>query len=108
MSNNFIEGLLIIIVSLTSLTVLVVESATNDARYAHSSAIVNDKLYIFGGRTDSTQESDDMFYLDLTQTFNIRALSWRELTGMRLSYASATTLKDRIFLFGGMNFSEDP
>src|ERR1043166_7261516 len=60
---------------------LEVESSTSAGRLAHTSVLVGDKLYFFGGITDtSSGSSNEVFYLDVSQPFNIQAPSWNDLT----------------------------
>ncbi|CAI2191065.1 17442_t:CDS:2, partial [Funneliformis geosporum] len=57
---------------------LIVESFTPFGRLAHSSVLVENKLYIFGGVTDDY--SNEVFYLDLSQQFNAEYPPWTDLT----------------------------
>ncbi|KAF0416733.1 galactose oxidase [Gigaspora margarita] len=42
-----------------------------DGRFELSSALINDKIYFFGGATNATTSSNEVFYLDLSSTFDI-------------------------------------
>src|SRR3954447_5372949 len=57
-----------------------VESFTPVGRTAHSSVLVGNKLYFFGGQNDSLQSLNDVFYLDVSQPFNITFIPWIDLT----------------------------
>ena len=65
--NNHISVYLCIFICLF----LEVESFTPAGRYGHASVLVESKLYIFGGVLDSGFSSNEVFYLDLSQPFNI-------------------------------------
>ncbi|CAI2192595.1 1448_t:CDS:2 [Funneliformis geosporum] len=50
-------------------------------RLAHSTALVENKLYFFGGCVDITKScTNQVFYLDLSQSFNLAAPPWVSLT----------------------------
>ncbi|KYQ88433.1 hypothetical protein DLAC_11137 [Tieghemostelium lacteum] len=67
-------------------------------RQYHSAAIVNDKMYVFGGY-DGVLCRSDMFALDL------KTLVWRGITGPHMSRrcAPTQTLNNNIYIFGGRN-----
>jgi hypothetical protein len=96
---------------LFSLTILV-ESATN-ARYAHTSTLIKDQLFIIGGQPISSQirGSNDVFYLDLTKPFTLQDPPLVDITKtsglpLSISWASSTVLKkDGILLYGGFTWS---
>ncbi|GBB84331.1 hypothetical protein RclHR1_10950006 [Rhizophagus clarus] len=110
MDYVLISQFFIILLSLT----ISVESSTV-ARYGHSSALINDRLYIIGGFSISTQPkgSNDVFYLDLTKPFNTQnpasaLVDITQSSGMPLliAWASSTVLgSDGILLFGGYTWS---
>ena len=89
---------------------LEVESSTSAGRLAHTSVLVGNKLYFFGGITDTS--SNEVFYLDVSQPFNIQVPPWNDLTPsagipFKSSWAAAS-LSDinnekTIYLFGGIN-----
>jgi hypothetical protein len=102
-----IKQFIIILSIITSL----VKSAINGerfSRFAHTSTIINDKLYIIGGQISQTRGSNDVFYLDLTNSFNTSDPPWIKTSGLPLesSWASAITLgKDGILIFGGYTWN---
>jgi hypothetical protein len=97
---------------------LEIESFTPAGRIAHSSVLVGNKLYFFGG--ENGLSLDEVFYLDVSRSFNIQDPPWNDLTpsaGMpfRSSYAAVSLSKinneQTIYLFGGItqdiNTNED-
>src|SRR5687768_11114369 len=56
-----------------------VEPFTPVGRYTHSSALVEKKLYFFGGYNGG-KCSNEVFYLDLSRSFNIATPPWIDLT----------------------------
>jgi N-acetylneuraminic acid mutarotase len=93
---------------------LEIESFTPVGRYSHSSVLVGNKLYFFGGDIGSRKDeiSNEVFYLDLSQPFNIQAPPWNDLTssaGIPFKSSWATTSlsninnEQTIYLFGGIN-----
>jgi N-acetylneuraminic acid mutarotase len=89
-----------------------VESFTPAGRYSHSSVLVGNKLYFFGGVLQDGFCSNEVFYLDVTQPFNIQVPSWNDLTpnsGMpfkgcwgTVSLLSDINNEQTIYLFGGI------
>src|SRR2546423_4574638 len=59
---------------------LEIESFTPSGRIVHSSVLVGSKLYFFGGEKDDGSCSNEMFYLDVSQSFNIDVPPWNDLT----------------------------
>jgi hypothetical protein len=49
-------------------------------RTAHSSVLVGNKLYFFGGQDDEIRSLNDVFYLDMSQPFNLTFTPWTDLT----------------------------
>src|ERR1051326_7348309 len=104
---NYASFYLFFIISLF----LEIESFTPAGRLAHSSVLVGNKLYFFGGITDTTT-SNEVFYLDVSRPFNIQVPPWNDLTPsagipFKSSWAAAS-LSDinnekTIYLFGGIN-----
>lgn len=107
MRNVYIKQFLIILFSLT----ILVESAVNDPRFAHVSALLGNRLYIIGGQTLSRQVgSNDAFYLDLSNSFNVTNPPWIDITitsmPVATSWANSAVLgNDGILLFNG--FAQD-
>ena len=89
---------------------LKVESFTPTGRYGHSSVVVGNRLYFFGGNKNSFNCSNEVFYLDISQPFNIASPPWMDLTsneGMPVNSCwgavslSITNNEQNIYLFGG-------
>src|SRR3954447_14665434 len=57
-----------------------VESFTPLGRLAHSSVLAENKLYFFGGALNDGSCSNEVFYLDVSQPFNIQVPLWNDLT----------------------------
>src|SRR6266487_3670790 len=69
--------------------IIKVEPFTPQARAAHSSILVGNKLYYFGG-TNVSNNFDEVFYLDTSQTFNIASQPWIDLTASaKIPFGSA-------------------
>src|SRR3954454_13619442 len=93
---------------------LKVESFTPTAHLSHSSVLVKNKLYFFGGITELERFcSNDVFYLDVSQPFNIQAPPWNDLTpnaGMPFKSCYGTVSlsninnEQTIYLFGGITY----
>src|SRR5437588_8924799 len=90
---------------------LEVESFTPAGRLTHSSVLAGNKLYFLGGVLDSEFCSNEVFYLDVSQPFNIAAPQWYDLTPNAgipfrscLGTASSSSInnKQTIYLFGGI------
>ncbi|CAI2176083.1 2116_t:CDS:2 [Funneliformis geosporum] len=92
---------------------IIVESFTPLGRYGHSSILLGNKLYFFGGTKDGDfflNVLNEVFFLDVSQQFNVKIPPWTDLTaisGMDFKSSSATiVLSDdydnpSIYLFGG-------
>src|ERR1051326_8398248 len=89
---------------------LEIESFTPVGRIAHSSVLVENKLYFFGG-IDGSFISNEVFYLDVSRPFNIQAPPWNDLTSsagipFKSSWAAASLSninnEQTIYLFGGI------
>jgi len=77
-------------------------------RLAHSSVLVGNKLYFFGGIKNDGVCLNEVFYLDVSKSFNLAVPSWVDLTqnaGIPFKSCWATvSLNDKeqtIYLFGG-------
>ena len=66
-----------------------VESYVPAGRVGHSSILVGNKIYFFGGATPyvTTNES---FYLDLSQSFNVTNPPWTQVNGLPFESSFAT------------------
>ncbi|CAG8563054.1 44023_t:CDS:2, partial [Gigaspora margarita] len=89
-----------------------VKAYTPTPRYAHSAALIGNKLYILGGDNDSptTQftPTKDFFYLDISVGFNTSYIPWTDLSSVvgtpkqsRAAVSAGGPNKNIIFLFGG-------
>ena len=58
---------------------LEIDSFTPTGRYGHSSVVVGNRLYFFGGNKNSFNCSNEVFYLDISQPFNIASPPWNDL-----------------------------
>ncbi|CAG8690195.1 11947_t:CDS:2, partial [Dentiscutata heterogama] len=99
-----------------------VESFVPEARYAHSATLVNNKLYFFGGQISEINQGqelfhiyDELFYLDVSSSFNIESPSWTDLTAsknvpVRSSWSTSSvgfgikSDKSTIYLIGGFMY----
>jgi N-acetylneuraminic acid mutarotase len=84
-----------------------VKSFTPTGRVGHSSVLVGDKLYFFGGGEDANVASNDAFFLDLSKSFDIAAPPWFETTPIPFESSFAAVASDRkdnpsIYLIGGL------
>ncbi|CAI2188377.1 10687_t:CDS:2, partial [Funneliformis geosporum] len=84
-------------------------SFTPEGRLAHSTVLVDNKLYFFGGYVDNAKScTNQVFYLDLSQYFDLTAPPWISLTQIsEIPFKSCwgtALLNDKeqtIYLFGG-------
>ncbi|KAF0380804.1 galactose oxidase [Gigaspora margarita] len=67
--NNF-QNLCIYFILILTYSFVICQDIPN-ARFEHASALINAKLYFFGGATDATNSSNEVFYIDLSSTFDI-------------------------------------
>src|SRR6266498_496639 len=87
-----------------------VESFTPVGRIGHSSVLVGDKLYFFGGISDADVYGlNEVFYLNVSKSFNLAVPPWFDLTqnaGIPFKSCWGTvSLNDKeqtIYLFGGI------
>jgi N-acetylneuraminic acid mutarotase len=88
-----------------------VESFTHTGRLAHTSVLVENKLYFIGGITnDSLKASNELFYLDVSKQFDVSTPPWVDPTitvPFRSSHATVAMRnvnnKPTIYLIGGFN-----
>ncbi len=89
-----------------------VASLSPQGRYGHSSILVNNRLYFFGGTKD-TGVSNDLLYMDVSLKFNANDPKFVDLTftagiPFKSSGEDVVLIKNdnetTIYLFGGMNF----
>ncbi|CAI2165243.1 13566_t:CDS:2 [Funneliformis geosporum] len=81
-------------------------------RYAASSVLVENKLYFFGGYIGG-KCSNEVFYLDLSRSFNLATPPWIDLTlNAKIPFRSCwgtVSLNNKeqiIYLFGGLNLDD--
>ncbi|KAF0531629.1 galactose oxidase [Gigaspora margarita] len=77
-----------------------------EGRSEHASALINDKLYFFGGVTPTTDTSNEVFYIDLSSTFDILTLPFKKVSigipvGVNLATCVSSPDNSAIFLIGG-------
>ncbi|RIB13995.1 hypothetical protein C2G38_1690786 [Gigaspora rosea] len=76
------------------------------ARYKQTSALVGTNLYFFGGETSFYVATNEVWYLDLSKSFNTIIPPWHEVIGMPVGYAYGSACVSPIdnytvFLVGG-------
>ncbi|CAG8664219.1 5446_t:CDS:2 [Funneliformis caledonium] len=87
-------------------------------RYAHTATLIDNKLYILGGRVTTTTNNENIgrqfFYLDVSVSFNTKNLIWHDLTDINIipahraaSSARGGVYNDTLFLYGGGNDKVD-
>ncbi|CAI2182424.1 19558_t:CDS:2, partial [Funneliformis geosporum] len=86
---------------------LSVESFTPAGRQSHSSVLVENKIYFFGGVMDDGNCTNEVFYLDWSKQFNSEFPSWTDLTlnsglDFKSCWATAVLNDDTIYLIGGI------
>ncbi|CAI2165241.1 13565_t:CDS:2 [Funneliformis geosporum] len=81
-----------------------------EGRSAHSTVLIDNKLYFFGGFVENAKScTNQVFYLDLSQSFDLIAPPWVSLTqnaGILFKSCRGTALlnekEQTIYLFGGL------
>nr|CAG8502770.1 12688_t:CDS:2 [Entrophospora candida] len=77
------------------------------ARHGHTAVLVDNKIYFQGGSGATTPVIDNFFYLDVSNTFDIKLLPWTDLSykvsSARITGASCVNeiKNDSIFFIGG-------
>src|SRR5688572_22758866 len=77
-------------------------------RLAHSSILVGNKIYFFGGVGSDYFTLNELFYLDVSKSFNVANPPWVDLAGIPFGSAWATVVLNDInndpdiYLFGGI------
>ncbi|EXX73432.1 Kel2p [Rhizophagus irregularis DAOM 197198w] len=76
--------------------------------FHHTATLIDNKLYILGGRLENETSAKDFFYLDVSVPFNTQELSWQDLSNINMvpPHDSATSVKggannNTLFLYGG-------
>ncbi|RGB41036.1 hypothetical protein C1646_752556 [Rhizophagus diaphanus] len=74
----------------------------------HTATLIDNKLYILGGRNIKDNYVKEFFYLDVSVPFNTQELSWQDLSNINMvpPHTSAASVKggpnnDTLFLYGG-------
>src|SRR4051812_26193348 len=67
-------------VLMLGILIIGVEPFTPRGRAAHYTALVGTKLYFFGGSVVNDFSSNEVFYLDVSKSFNIESPPWVDLT----------------------------
>ncbi|KAF0538901.1 galactose oxidase [Gigaspora margarita] len=78
-------------------------------RRQHTSTLVGTRLYFFGGATSSTRKSNEVWYHDLSSSFNISTPPWHSDVVMPVAYNFGTSClspidNSTVFLIGGRTF----
>ncbi|CAI2173728.1 16440_t:CDS:1 [Funneliformis geosporum] len=87
-------------------------------RYAHTATLIDNKLYILGGRVTETNNNEHIgtqfFYLDVSIPFNTKNILWHDLTEINIIPAHRAAASVRggaynniLFLYGGKNDKGD-
>ncbi|EXX60866.1 Kel2p [Rhizophagus irregularis DAOM 197198w] len=84
-----------------------VESYIPVGRIGHSSTLIGNKIYYFGGITDVGASLNDVFYLDLSQPFNVANPPWIKITDIPFGSSWGSVALDNsnnteVYLFGGI------
>src|SRR5581483_399869 len=88
-----------------------VESFTPTGRLTHSSILVGNKLYFFGGQRENGLASNEVFGLNLSQPFDVANPPWFDLTpiapipfGSFFATVASNNVNNNseIYLFGGV------
>src|ERR1043165_7876496 len=81
-----------------------VEPFVPRGRLAHSSILVGDRIYFFGGTFDEIYNTDEVFYLDISKSFDVTNPPWVQLGGIPIgsSWATVAYSDPNIYLFGGV------
>lgn len=88
-----------------------VESYTPIGRLTHSSVLVGNNLYFFGGQYGNGSISNEVFYLNLSRSFDVENPPWFDLTstasipfGSYFATVASNNVNNNldIYLFGGV------
>ena len=102
--------LLLFYVLILGISIIEVNSFIPVGRAHHSSVIVDDKIYMFGGViSNGPDDLNETIYLDVSQSFNTEYPSWALSTAMPFGTAFGTVSfvdnsNSTIYLFGGTMF----
>src|ERR1051325_11237876 len=93
-----------------------IESFTPLGRLSHSSVLAGNKLYFFGGILNGVGCSNEVFYLDVSRSFDMATPPWNDLTpkaGISFKSCWGTTPfsainnEQTIYLFNGVTFDKN-
>ncbi|CAF4532403.1 unnamed protein product [Rotaria sp. Silwood2] len=72
-------------------------------RDGHSACLINDKMYVFGGFEEHTQQfSNDLFYFDFNKSsWHCRHSKIGDIIPQQRDFHSATSLDGQMYVFGG-------
>ncbi|KAF0511670.1 galactose oxidase [Gigaspora margarita] len=79
-------------------------------RYAQASALVNNKLYFFGGKLETNTVTNEVWYLDVESLSNATIHTWHQSPSMPVGYYYGTscvsvTDNSTILLIGGISYT---
>jgi len=89
-------------------------------RWAHSAVLVNDALYVYGGKIDQSNQysytsapnTNELLYLSLSTTFSVQSPSWQLLDsspGPAIAWHTLSAINDsQVLLFGGQPDPNSP
>ncbi len=89
-------------------------------RWAHSAVLVNDALYVYGGKIDqsnqfsytSAPDTNELLYLSLSTTFSVQSPSWQLLDssqGPAIAWHTLAAINNsQVLLFGGQPDPNSP
>ncbi|RIB08297.1 hypothetical protein C2G38_361243 [Gigaspora rosea] len=81
-----------------------------DPRYGQSSALVNNKLYFFGGKLETGTVTNEVWYLNVESLSNATVHTWHQSRSMPVGYYHGTscvsvTDNSTVFLIGGITYT---
>src|ERR1044072_501558 len=91
-----------------TLGISIIEAQTTpDARLAHATVLLEDRLYSFAGF--STFETREVYYLNVSRSFNYTRPPWVNLTSVaampfRGSWLTAAFVDPTVYVFGGETY----
>ncbi|GBC05232.1 hypothetical protein RclHR1_06110006 [Rhizophagus clarus] len=103
------KTLLIFNILVLGIFVIKIDSFVGE-RVGHSTVLIDSKLYFFGGIKIDSYCSDEIFYLDVSKSFDIDSPPWKKLIDYtKIPFASASAAmslvningKSTVYLFGG-------
>ncbi|CAI2179357.1 17291_t:CDS:2 [Funneliformis geosporum] len=96
------------------------ETILSKPRWGHSAVLLNDKLYIYGGKVgtsskddpmDTSQNSNQLLILDVSVPFSIKDPAWKlRLVGPRVAYHTISLggLQNELLVLYGGEYSDVP